>query len=234
MHAKTNKKRSRPHPICRGVGSPFNLNYFTRHISIPLHPSVLPIKKKVYHITSTTKADQSMANLAYRLQIFISGQVILMIHKLNRVPILLVRQKKKQKTKTPRKVLITNIKLIYEIDEQKIRYCDFSGFLLFRWGCGKENPEDPSSQYCSNEGADPVDIKLLPCVVPVVDICPTKGLKRQYMIKVRTSHKAFIKIEIIILVQEKLFVFISTPTPFFLSPAFHFASRLCFHCQKIL
>jgi len=32
-----------------------------------------------------------MANLAYRLQIFISGQVILLIHKLNRVPILIVR-----------------------------------------------------------------------------------------------------------------------------------------------
>lgn len=78
------------------------------------------------------------------------------------------------------------------MDEQ-LRCCASSGFLLFRWGWGKENSEDPSSQYCSNEGADPVDIKLLPCVVPVVDISPTKGLQRQYMIKVRTSHKAFIK-----------------------------------------
>lgn len=41
------------------------------------------------------------------------------------------------------------------------------------------------------------------------------------MIKVRTSHKAFIEIEIIILVQEKLFVFITTPPP---PPPFFFFS----------
>lgn len=112
------------------------------------------------------------------------------------------------------------------MDEQ-IRYCASSGFLLLCWGWGKESPKDPSSQYCSNEGADPVHIKLLPCVVPVVDICPTKGLQRQYMVKVRTSHKASIKIEIIFLVQEKLFFFY----PPFLSPAFHFASIVRKYCD---
>jgi len=48
------------------------------------------------------------------------------------------------------------------------------------FGCwwGEDSTEDPGGQYRSDEGADPVNIELLPCVVPFSYICPPKGLWR--------------------------------------------------------
>jgi len=54
-----------------------------------------------------------------------------------------------------------------------------SGFLLLYhwWWWGKDNTEQPCSQYWSNEWADPVYIEVIPFVVPFPKVCPTKCLK---------------------------------------------------------
>lgn len=54
------------------------------------------------------------------------------------------------------------------------------GLLLFFDLWGKQSTEEPGSKHCSYEGTNPINVKLIPCVVPVVHISPTKGLQRQY------------------------------------------------------
>ena len=48
--------------------------------------------------------------------------------------------------------------------------------LGLRWRCQEQSPEDPCSKDGTNKGAYPVHIELLPSVVAIVDICPTKCL----------------------------------------------------------
>lgn len=74
-------------------------------------------------------------------------------------------------------VLVTGL----STDENDLKsYQTSSSLFLFGRG-GKESTEDPSSQYCSYEGANPINIKLFPCVVSIVYICPTKCLQRRQM-----------------------------------------------------
>lgn len=66
--------------------------------------------------------------------------------------------------------------------------------LLRRWR--EKDTEDPGCQYRSDERADPVDVELLPCVVPIVHIRPPKSLQsgfvfvriQELVVKVETGY----------------------------------------------
>lgn len=43
---------------------------------------------------------------------------------------------------------------------------------------GEESTEEPGGQDGSDEWADPKDVKVIPCVVPIVQrVSPTEGLR---------------------------------------------------------
>lgn len=51
-----------------------------------------------------------------------------------------------------------------------------SSFFSLLCTLREDNPEEPASNNSADEWAYPVDVKLLPRIMAIVDICPAKSL----------------------------------------------------------